>query len=52
MREADITDTVRTRRLKRIAVIAVITLVLLILIAVGIYIGAFVILAPAMAPLG
>lgn len=42
------TDTVRTRRLKRIAVIAGITLVVLIAIAIGIYVGAFVILSPMM----
>lgn len=52
MREGDITDTVGTRRIKRIAVIAAITLLLLIVIAVAIYVGAFVILAPAMAPMG
>jgi uncharacterized membrane protein len=48
MSEADITDTPRTRRLRRIAVIAGITLVVLILVAVGIYVGAFVILSPMM----
>jgi hypothetical protein len=44
----DVTDTLRTRRLKRVAVIAGITLVILIAIAVGIYVGAFVILSPMM----
>jgi len=48
MSEADITDTPRTRRLRRVAVIAGITLVVLILVAVGIYVGAFVILSPMM----
>ena len=42
------TDTLRARRLKRVAVIAGITLVILILVAVGIYVGAFVILSPMM----
>jgi hypothetical protein len=44
----DVTGTLRTRRLKRVAVIAGITLVILIAIAVGIYVGAFVILSPMM----
>jgi hypothetical protein len=48
MGEADVTETVRTRRLKRVAVIAGIALVILLLVAVGIYVGAFVILAPMM----
>ena len=38
----------RTRRPKRVAVIAGITLVILIALAVGIYVGAFVILSPMM----
>jgi len=38
----------RTQRLKRIAVIAEIALVVLIVLAVGIYVGAFVILSPMM----
>ncbi len=42
------TDTATARRLKRIAVIAGITLVVLIALAVGIYVGVFVILAPMM----
>jgi hypothetical protein len=41
-------DTLRARRLKRVAVIAGITLVILIVLAVGIYLGAFVILSPMM----
>ena len=44
----DMTDTLRTRRLKRVAVIAGIMLVVLIVIAIGIYVGAFVILSPVM----
>lgn len=48
MDDADVTDTVQRRRLKRIAVVAGITLVVLILVAVGIYLGAFVILSPMM----
>ncbi|HWF28562.1 MAG TPA: hypothetical protein VG327_09315 [Mycobacterium sp.] len=43
----DTTD-IKTRRLKRVAVIAGITLVVLIIIAIGIYVGAFVILSPMM----
>jgi hypothetical protein len=42
----DTTDTLGTRRLKRIAVVAGITLAVLIVIAIGIYVGAFVILSP------
>ena len=38
----------RTRRLKRVAVIAGITLVVLIILAVSIYVGVFVMLAPMM----
>lgn len=45
--EPDTTDT-RARQLRRVAVIAGITLVVLILVAVGIYVVAFVILAPMM----
>ena len=45
---AGITDARRTRTLKRVAVIAGITLVVLIALAVGIYVGAFVILSPMM----
>jgi hypothetical protein len=41
----DATDTARTRRPVRIAVIAGITLVVLIVLAVGIYIGVFVVLS-------
>jgi uncharacterized membrane protein len=44
----DTTDILRTRRLKRVAVIAGITLVALVVIAIGIYVGAFVILSPVM----
>jgi uncharacterized membrane protein len=44
----DTTDTLRTRQLKRVAVIAGITLMVLIVIAIGIYVGAFVILSPMM----
>jgi hypothetical protein len=44
----DITDAPQTRTLKRVAVIAAITLVVLIAVAVGIYVGAFVILSPMM----
>jgi hypothetical protein len=43
----DMTD-LRTRRLKRVAVIAGITLGVLIVLAVGIYVGVFVILSPMM----
>jgi hypothetical protein len=46
MDKADTTDTLRRRRLKRAGVIAGITLVILIVVAVGIYVGAFVILSP------
>ena len=45
--DPDPTDT-RARRLRRVAVIAAITLVVLVLVAAGIYIIAFVILAPMM----
>ena len=45
---ADTADPLRARRLKRVAVIAGITLVILIVLAVGIYLGAFVILSPMM----
>ena len=45
--EPDTADA-RARRLKRVAVIAGITLAVLILVAVGIYVIAFVILAPMM----
>jgi uncharacterized membrane protein len=48
MEDADTTDALRTRRLRRVAVIAGITLVVLLLVAVGIYVGAFVILSPMM----
>jgi hypothetical protein len=48
MDAADATGKTRTRTLGRIAVIAGITLVLLIVIAVGIYVGAFMILSPMM----
>jgi hypothetical protein len=48
MNEPDTTDALRTRRLRRVAVIAGITLVVLLLVAVGIYVGAFVILSPMM----
>lgn len=44
----DTTDEDRTRRLRRVAVIAGVTLVVLLLIAVGIYVGVFVILSPMM----
>jgi hypothetical protein len=44
--EADPTDALRARRLKRVGVIAGITLVILIVLAVGIYVGAFIILSP------
>jgi hypothetical protein len=44
----DTTATLRTRRLKRVAVIAGITLVALVVIAIGIPVGAFVILPPVM----
>lgn len=44
----DTTDTATARRLRRIAVIAGITLVVSIVLAVGIYVGVFVILAPMM----
>jgi hypothetical protein len=46
MDEADMTDTLRVRPLKRVAVIAGIALVILIVVAVGIYVGAFVIVFP------
>jgi len=42
------TDTLSVRRLKRAAVIAGIALVILIVVAVGIYVGTFVILSPMM----
>ncbi len=45
--DADATDT-RARNLRRVAVIAAITLIVLILVAAGIYVIAFVILAPMM----
>jgi hypothetical protein len=45
MGQPDTTD-LRTRRLKRVAVIAAITLLILIVLAVGIYIGVFVIPSP------
>lgn len=45
--EPDTTD-IRARRLRRVAVIAGIALVVLILVAVGIYVLAFIILAPMM----
>jgi hypothetical protein len=45
---AGITDAPRTRTLKRVAVIAGIMLLVLIALAVGIYVGAFVILSPMM----
>ena len=48
MDEADMSDTRRARRRKRVAVITGIALVILIGIAVGIYVGAFVILSPMM----
>ncbi|WP_188112942.1 hypothetical protein [Mycobacterium simiae] len=48
MDDADVTDTVPTRRLKRITVIALITLLAFLVVAVGIYLGAFVILSPMM----
>jgi hypothetical protein len=48
MDASDATGKPRTRTLGRIAVIAGITLVLLIVIAVGIYVGAFMILSPMM----
>jgi len=48
MDRPDTTDALRTRRLKRVAVIAGITLVILIVVAIGIYVGAFVILSPMM----
>ncbi|WP_165759319.1 hypothetical protein [Mycobacterium decipiens] len=48
MDKTAVTDPLRTRRLKRIAVIAGITLGALIVVAVGIYVGAFVILSPMM----
>lgn len=40
------TTDLRARRLRRVAVIAGITLLALIILAVGIYVGAFVILSP------
>jgi uncharacterized membrane protein len=46
MGAADTTDRLRAYRLKRVAVIAGIALIVLILVAVGIYVGAFVILSP------
>ena len=45
MGEPDNTD-LRTRRLKRVAVIAAITPLILIVLAVGIYVGVFVIPSP------
>ncbi|BBZ49230.1 hypothetical protein H7H82_08960 [Mycobacterium heidelbergense] len=42
------TTDLRARRLRRVAVIAGITLLALIILAVGIYVGAFVILSPMM----
>ncbi|BBY11799.1 hypothetical protein [Mycobacterium marseillense] len=42
------TDADRTRRLRRIAVIAGVTLIVLLVVAVGIYVGVFVILSPMM----
>jgi hypothetical protein len=45
---AGMTETLRTRRLRRLALIAGITLVILIAVAIGIYVGAFVILSPMM----
>ena len=47
MDRPDTTD-IRTRRLKRVAMIAGMALVILIIVAVGIYVGAFVILSPMM----
>jgi hypothetical protein len=47
MDRPDATD-LRTRGLKRIAVIAGIVLVIFIVLAVGIYVGVFVILSPMM----
>lgn len=44
----DAAERERTRRIKRIAVIAGIVLTILILVAIGIYVGAFVILSPMM----
>jgi hypothetical protein len=44
---ADTTD-LRTRQLKRVAVIAGITLLILVVLAVGIYVGVFVIVSPTM----
>jgi hypothetical protein len=48
MDEPDTTDAVRTRRWRRVAAIAGISLVVLITVAVGIYVGVFVILSPMM----
>ncbi len=48
MEGPDTTETVRTRRLRRVAVTAGITLAVLIVLAVGIYVGVFVILSPMM----
>jgi hypothetical protein len=48
MDEPDTTDAVGTRRLSRVAAIAGISLVVLITVAVGIYVGAFVMLSPMM----
>ena len=45
MAQPDTTD-LRARRLKRVAVIAGITLLILIVLAIGIYVGVFVILSP------
>jgi hypothetical protein len=47
MDRPDTTD-IRTRWLKRVAMIAGMALVILIIVAVGIYVGAFVILSPMM----
>jgi hypothetical protein len=44
----DAPDAASARRLRRVAVIAGITLAVLIVLAVGIYVGVFVILAPMM----
>jgi hypothetical protein len=42
------TAVAKTRGLRRVAVIAGVTLVVLTVIAIGIYVGAFVILSPMM----
>jgi hypothetical protein len=44
----DTTDTIRTRRHGPVAVIAGVTLVISVLVAIGIYIGVFVISSPMM----